>query len=130
MGFRNGAYATVWEVRPTKSPKVSIARISISKKKGQGDGYDDVFSHWIKFAGKAKEVADTITGMTRVKIDGCDVEAKWNAEKGVCDYDFVVFECERVDGATSGATPAAKNFASKKSHNDEGDVDEDEYIPF
>lgn len=128
MGFRNGAYATVWEVRPTKSPKVNIARVSISKKNQNGE-YDDVFSHWIKFAGKAKEVSDTITGMTRVKIDGCDVEAKWNAEKEVCDYSFVVFECERLDGATSGASPAAKNYPAKKSFNDEGDVDE-EYIPF
>lgn len=134
MGFRSDAYATLWEVRPTKSDKVLSGRITVSRKLKDGT-YEDEFNQWVKLIGNARMLGAEIKSRTRIKIIDCDVKAPYDYEKGETKfYDWVIYDFEVVGGSGSN-TPAAntskpKATAAKKSaFNDEGDVD-DEDVPF
>lgn len=134
MGFRPDAYATLWEVRPTKSDKVLSGRITISRKLKDGT-YEDEFNQWVKLIGNARMQGSDIKSRTRIKIIDCDVKAPYDYEKGETKYyDWVIYDFEVVGGSTQSAAsaPAAKPKASpakKPAFNDEGDVD-DEDVPF
>lgn len=50
MGFRNGAYATIWEVKPVSDTNTK-ARISVSRKNKQTGQYETDFSGFVEFIG-------------------------------------------------------------------------------
>lgn len=52
MGFRNGAYATIWEVKPVSDTNTK-ARISVSRKNKQTGQYETDFSGFVEFIGTA-----------------------------------------------------------------------------
>ena len=51
MGFRNGAFATVWDKKQV-SPMVTQLRISISKKNKETGKYDQDFSGFVAVVGR------------------------------------------------------------------------------
>ena len=107
MGFRNGAYAKVWELRPNKSGRSTAVRLSISKKDGNG-GYEEDFSHWVMFIATANERAKRLQQGDRVQLGDVDVSARYDKEKRAHDYSFKVFSFEEVagNGKKTGSTKA------------------------
>ena len=130
MGFRNEAYATLWEVRSTKNPKIMSGRLTVSRKKPDGT-WDDEFNQWVKFIGKAREKAEDIDGRTRIKILECDTRAPYDMEaKATKWYEFIIFDFETMDGnANTGSKPSTKAPAKKTAFEYDGDSDEED-VPF
>lgn len=101
MGFRNGVYATVWEVKPGNG-NYSDVRISISKKSRQTGEYETDFSGFVRFIGSAHENAAVLDERARIKIGECDVTNRYDKEKRQTYTNYAVFSFESVDGNGSG----------------------------
>lgn len=95
MGFRNDAYATVWDSKPGKG-KYNELKIQISKKNKDTDKYETDFSGWVRFVGKAAELG-LLPERTRIKIKSCDVTNFYNKDSKVMYWTPVVFEAELCD---------------------------------
>lgn len=105
MGFKNGAYAKVWEVRPRDGGKSTIVRLSISKKDKNTGNYEQEFSDSVFFVGDANQMArGTLTKGARIKIDECDVKSSYDKEKKLSHYTFTVWKYSNSDGAVSAPT--------------------------
>lgn len=101
--FSNGAYATIWEVKD--GGKYCDARISTSKKNANGD-YEQDFSANVRFVGKAKDIVSGMKEKDRIRIINCGVSNQYNKEKKTLYTNYVVFECEDVNGGKTTKTPA------------------------
>lgn len=116
MGFRNGAYAKVWETRATRSPKVTQGRISISYKNKTTGQYEEDFSHWVSFLGQeTAEKALNLSQSARIKLGEVDVSAKYDKTAGKKYYDFKVYSFEVVGSASDTADAGASASASVPS---------------
>ena len=78
MGFRNNAYATVWDI--DKKERYTRVRLSISRKKKDGIGYESDFSGWVGFAGEAAEPASKLKEKDRIQLTATDVRSLWDKE--------------------------------------------------
>ena len=97
MGFRNGAYATVWEVKP-RSANVTTVRIAISKKDKESGGYTQTFSGFVSFVGA--ENASNAAGLhekDRIKLGDVDVTTTYNAERKITYTNYACFGFERAE---------------------------------
>ena len=127
MGFRNGAYATVWETKPGNGNWTDV-RLSISRKNRDGE-YETDFSGFVRFIGDAHTGAAYLGEKSRIKIGECDVTNRYDKEKKVEYVNYKVFGFEMADGSTPAAnttTPAPKKKAALA---EEGEIDEDD-LPF
>ena len=116
MGFRNNAYAKVWEVKP--SDRYTDARISISRKR---DGeYVTDFTGYVRLIGDAHGKAATLEEGDRIQITSCDVSNNYVKEKNITYYTCKVFDFEFCDGG-KGAAPTETGFLN---------VEEDAELPF
>lgn len=97
MGFRSGAYAKIWEVKPNSSGKSTSVRLSVSKKVGDGQ-YEEDFSGYAAFIATANTQAAKLKAGDRVKLGDVDVSSKYNPEKRERSFSFKVFSFETVDG--------------------------------
>lgn len=124
MGFRAGAYATVWETKSLFDTNTKC-RISISRKKKDGTGYDDDFSGYVSFVGTAaaKKAACLKKG-ARIKLGDVDISTKYDKEKQTTYYNFKCFSFEEVNNSSS--TNTENNEA--QSTVDDGEVDD--RLPF
>lgn len=107
MGFKNGAYAKVWEVVPPQEGKKTYrVRLSISRKDKLSGEYETDFSGYVSFIGRAAELAkEKLTKESRVKLLETDVASAYNKEKKEASYYFKVFDAELADsGSTSPTT--------------------------
>lgn len=100
MGFRNGAYATVWEVRNGNGNWTDV-KLSTSKKSRQSGEYETDFNGFVRFIGDASSKAAHLGERSRIKIGECDVTNHYNREKGVTYTNFAVFSFEEVDSNSS-----------------------------
>lgn len=103
MGFRNGAYATVWETKPGSGNWTDV-RISISRKNRNGE-YETDFSGFVRFIGDAHTGAAYLVERSRIKIGECDVTNRYDKEKKVTYTNFAVFSFEDADGNNTATTP-------------------------
>lgn len=73
MGFRTGAFAKVWEVKPFSDTSVKL-RLSVSRKNKQTGEYEQDFSGFVNAVGTAaaKKAASLKEG-DRIKIGDVDV---------------------------------------------------------
>lgn len=101
MGFRTGAYATIWEVKPGNGNYTDV-RLSISKKNRQTDQYEQDFSGYVRFIGTAHQNASTLSEKDRIKIGDCEVTNNYNKEKKVTYTNFAVFSFENANDNSSG----------------------------
>lgn len=111
MGFRTGAYATVWETKEGNGNWTDV-RLSISRKNREGD-YETDFSGFVRFIGEASTKAQNLGDRARIKIGECDVTNRYDKEKGVTYTNFAVFNFEEADGnseASSGIVTTAEGF--------------------
>ena len=125
MGFRTGAFAKVWEVKPFSDTSVKL-RLSISRKNKQTGEYEQDFSGFVNAVGTAaaKKAACLKEG-DRIKIGDVDVTTKYDAEKKMTYTNFKLFSFELDDGSS---TPKAVTNEPQPSV-DSGEVD-DSRLPF
>lgn len=105
MGFRNGAYATVWETKPGNGNWTDV-RLSISRKNRDGE-YETDFSGFVRFIGDAHTGAAHLGEKSRIKIGECDVTNRYDKEKKVTYTNFAVFSFEDADGNNAATQPPA-----------------------
>lgn len=124
MGFRNGAYATIWEVKAGKG-NYSDVRLSISKKNKQTDQYETDFSGFVRFIGTAHQNVGSLKEKDRIKIGDCEVTNSYDKEKKVTYTNFAVFSFEDANGnSTTQTKPVDTSFVNVDS------AIEDEELPF
>lgn len=123
MGFRTGAFVTVWEVESVGDTRTK-ARVSISRKNKQTGAYDQDFSGYINFIGSACAAqALSLKEKDRIKLGDCDLSTWYDKEKKITYYQPKVFSFEKVDSGQSGVTVEV----------DSGEQDgytEDSHLPF
>lgn len=98
--FGAGSYAKLWEIRDRKEKYTDI-RISTSRKNKETGNYEQDFGDFARLVGKAHEAAEDLNDGDRFKIIKCGVENRYNKEKKVTYYNFVIFEIEPVESEPS-----------------------------
>ena len=117
MGFRNGAYATVWETKPGNG-NWTDARISISKKNKNGE-YETDFSGFVRFIGQAHSDAAYLKERARIKIGECDVTSRYDKEKKVTYTNFAIFSFNDADSHNEAQKPSGGNEYMQVPDDDE-----------
>ena len=102
MGFRNNGYLTVWEVRTTKSNKVTMARVSSSRKDRETGDYETDFSGWVKFIGRTAEAALKLKQKDRIVAKSVEVQNRWDKEEQKEYTDFIIWEFDMADNFKGG----------------------------
>lgn len=99
MGFRNGAYARVWEIK-TVSDTITNVRLSISRKNKKTDEYIQDFSGFVDFLGSvnAQKALNLRRGDT-IKLGDTDVSTSYKKETKQSFTQFKVFSFENVDNS-------------------------------
>lgn len=127
MGFHKGAYATVWEVKPV-SDRMAKARISITRKNKETGKYESEFEDFVTFSGSVvSKNAMSLHEKDRIQIGDCDVRSKYDHEKKVKYYNFLVYSFDNVGGYNSSAP--AVDTTSPQPEVDSGEID-DARLPF
>ena len=96
MGFRAGAYATVWSTEPGKGNFTNV-RLSISRKNQDTGVYEDEFSGFCMFIGEARAKAERLKERDRIKLGDVDVTRRYDKEKNREYYTFKVFSFDSAD---------------------------------
>lgn len=123
MGFRAGAWASVWSVEEGRGNSKKV-RISTSHKRKDTEEYEQDFSGFCMFIGPAKNKAATLKPKDRIKLGDVDVTTWYNKEKGIEYVTYKVFDFEPVaSNNTTTSTPMSADII------EDGDVDEDD-LPF
>lgn len=128
MGYHNGAYATVWEVKPVSDTFVKV-RISISKKNKETGEYETEFSDFAGFCGSVNaKKARSLREKDHIRLGDCDVRNKYDPEKKVKYYNFMVYSFEMANGAPAG--PVQTQLPEEPQPEvDSGEID-DSKLPF
>lgn len=129
MGFRTGAYATIWEVKNGNGNYTDV-RLSISKKNKQTNEYETDFSGFVRFIGTAHQKATSLKERDRIKIGDCEVTNNYNKEKNVTYTNFAVFSFE--DANSGGNANNNQNTQSKSDPDGFMNIPDgiDEELPF
>lgn len=138
MGFRQNGYMTVWSTELSKSGNTTRVRLSSSRKNKQTDQYEQDFSGFCTFIGKAHDKAKNLQERDRIKILECDVGTNYDKEKKIEYVNYKVYDFEMADGSAPEAAGAAKEKkATKKNTKKAATVDEgaegdnnEEELPF
>ena len=127
MGFRKGAYATVWSVQEISGVNTKH-RISISRKDKQTGEYTDDFSGFVNVYGTAAaSKAALLKERDRIQLGDVDVRTKYVKEKNVTYYNFNIYSFEKEESRNS---PPRDDAATMVSNNvDNGELD-DSNLPF
>lgn len=126
MGFRKGAYATIWEIKQVSDTFVK-ARISISRKDKETGKYEAEFEDWVAFSGSvAAKKALTLREKDRIQLGDCDIRNKYDPEKKTKYYNFMIYSFEMAGNAAAAATTEA---ATPQPQVDSGELD-DSRLPF
>lgn len=111
MGFRSGAYATVWEVNSVSETMTKV-RLSTSRKDKQTNEYETDFSGFVAFVGaKAAKDAAHLKEKDRIKIGDTDVTTKYDKEKKISYTNFTVFSFESANVSPTVSTEDAVTAA-------------------
>ena len=142
MGFRNGAYATVWGEPQRKSDKVTQVQVSVSKKGDDGE-WVTTFRSFVSFVGQATASrAASLRERDRIRLMETDVTTKYVKETDKSYTNFQVYsfqtkdEFETQDGTAAQPKAAAKPKTSAASATvstqtvDEGYNELDDDLPF
>ena len=104
MGFSVNSYAKVWSVED--KGRYSVVELSVSKKAKDENGNEikgadgksvyniEFSSKFVRFVGKAHELAKTLQKNDSIKILNCDVTNKYDKEKNTTFTNYVVFDAE------------------------------------
>lgn len=141
MGFSAGTYAKVWNVED--KGRYSVVELSVSKKAKDENGNEikgadgksvyniEFSSKFVRFVGKAHELAKALQKNDSIKILNCDVTNKYDKEKNTTFTNYVVFDAEpsQYNNSNRGNSNSGKqqnqSKPSTKYDNDFLNVDED-----
>lgn len=112
MGFREGAFATVWEITG-RNEKYSKVRMTVSRKDKNSDDYITDFSGFVSLIGSANAKVGDIesaleNGRCRIKLGACDVSNRYDKEEGREYVNYALFDFELADGKPSGGGESEK----------------------
>lgn len=125
MGFRQGSFATIWQIEPVKDT-ITKAKITTSKKNKNTGEYETDFSGFVTFLGTAvASKAAKLKEKNRIKLEEVDVTRKWDKEKQKEYINFNVFAFEMADSKATSSPPTVENTEAV----DNGEVETDDY-PF
>lgn len=125
MGFRQGSFATIWQVEPVKDT-ITKAKITTSRKNKNTGEYETDFSGFVTFLGTAAaSKAAKLKEKDRIKLGDVDVTRKWDKEKQKEYINFNVFGFEMADTKATSSPPAATNTEPV----DSGEIETDD-LPF
>ena len=97
MGFRSGAYATVWEIKPGTNTRTD-GRISTSYKNKKTDTYEQDFGDFVAFIGSAAaNKALKLRERSRIKLGDVEVTTKYSKETGKKYTNFKIFSFDILD---------------------------------
>lgn len=108
MGFRNGAYASVFSVKKGTGNFYDV-NLATSHKDKNGE-YNTDFRGFVRFIGDAGKVVAKYAGQSdkkpicRIKLGNVDTTNTYNKEKNVTYTNHVVFSCEMADGSGQGGS--------------------------
>lgn len=100
--FSNGAYAKVWEIKPTQSQKSKVIRISTSRKVADGQ-YEQDFSGFVRLVGKANQV-DIKVGDS-IQLVSVGVSTSYVKETQKQYTNFTCFELKVAENNKNNAAP-------------------------
>lgn len=126
MGFRSGAFAKVWEVKPLSDSRTDL-RVSVSRKNKETGEYEQDFSGFVEAIGSAaaRKAAGLKKG-DRIKLGDVDVSTRYVKEKDTTYTNFKLFSFDKEGESDPGQsrTPVTPPV-------DEGEPDEpDHNLPF
>lgn len=99
MGFRNGAYAKVWQVKPMFDTMTNV-RISISQKSRKTGEYEDLFSGFVTFSKTENAAAAAkLKEGDRIKLLEVDCTNRYDKEKKIKYDNFYCYAFEKADGS-------------------------------
>ena len=104
MGFRQNGFCSVWSTEVSKSGNTTRVRLSSSRKNKMTDQYEQDFSGFCTFIGKAHEMAKNLKPKDRIKILECDVGTSYDKEKQKEYVNYKVFDFEMADGSAPGGS--------------------------
>ncbi len=120
MGFRNGAFASVWSVEPGKGNFTKV-RLSISRKNKDGQ-YEQDFAGYCTFISQAHAKAARLKEKDRIKLGDVDVSNLYDKEKQKEYVNFKVFDFEMADAAGSSKPSGGQVVGNPiEGENDEGE---------
>lgn len=119
MGFHNGCWAKVWEVKPGE--KTTILRVSISRKDKQTDKYVDDFTGYLKLVGSAQGMSNEILAEDRIKIGSCDVSTRYDKDNKKTYVNYTVFTIDEIHHKDRNDQNTAPSTAVQDS-DDEGEL--------
>lgn len=96
-GFREGAYAKVWDIRPVEGKNATDIRITISSKLKDSNEFRDDFSGFVRLYGNAHTKAGTLQKKDKIKLLSTGVNNSYNAETKETRYYFNVFDYETAE---------------------------------
>lgn len=125
MGFRQGAYCSIWSIEPGKGNFTKV-RLSVSRKNKDGQ-YEQDFAGFCTFISQAHAKAARLKERDRIKLGEVDVSNSYDKEKQKEYTNFKVFDFEMADAADGSARPTGTG--QEVSNPSEGENDEGE-APF
>lgn len=100
MGFQTGAYAKIWQIKPSEKGNSTNIQLSISRKNKMTNEYETDFSGFVNFYGEAHKKAELLKEKDRIKITSCDVSNRYDKEKQTTYWTCKVFDFEKDTGVT------------------------------
>lgn len=124
MGFRSGAYATVWDVQ-TISDTLTKIRISISRKNKQTKKFEEEFSDFVACIGtSAAKKAACLKERDRIRLGDVDSTTSRNKEKNIKYHNYKLFSFDVVENTNHETT----DMTDPQPDVDDGDVED--RLPF
>ena len=138
MGFRTGAYASVFSVKRGNGNYYDV-NITTSHKDRNSGNYVRDFGAFVRFAGDAANVVARFDGksskdngnrpLARVRLGDVDTTNTYNAAKGITYTNHVVFTCEEVDGTSvGGGNYTASSHGNTQGNNGGSAKSIDDYV--
>lgn len=133
MGFRTNAWATVWSVEPSAKGSSTKVRLSTSRKNKDG-GYEQDFSGFCLFIGKAHVGAANLVEKDRIKLGDCEVTTMYDKTKSkeyvnYKVYEFTTSDDQSANGSSSMETSNQNRRTAFEDIIEDGESNEDK-LPF
>lgn len=128
MGFRQGAYAKVWNIEDKGN--YSVGQVSISRKNKETNAYETEFQDgFVRFVGTAhneiKGLQIPENGLS-IKISSCDCTNHYDKEKNKVYENHVIFGLELSDN-NNKKTNTNKTTKANQAVDEAADEDD---LPF